>query len=345
MQIGAVLGREFTYELIQAVATIEEETLRSHLHRLVNNEFIYQRGTTPEATYVFKHALMQDAAYNSLLISRRQQYHQRTAQILEAASADIVEMQPELLAHRFAESGLSERSVDYWLRAGERALVTYSYEEALGHFERGLLARGITLFGTEAAPNEEAAALLFGLARAQSATLEPHRLHESFTPLCRAFEYTAGEGIVAQAVAVADFPIATAPARISGIAELMERALTLVPADSHEAGRLLSRYGGILGLAEGDYEGAQHALRRAIAIAKREGDVQLEVQTLAYAADASGQHLHWQDSVDNGLRAIELAAGDENTFSEILSRFWIAVSLSIWVTLMPPAPTLCSCET
>ena len=92
-------------------------------------------------------------------------------------------------------------------------------------------------------------------------------------------------------MAVAEFPIGLAPARIPGITELLERALTLVPADSHEAGRLLSRYGGILGIAEGDYEGAQQALRRAIAIAKREGDVQLEVQTLAYTADVSGQHL------------------------------------------------------
>ena len=138
---------------------------------------------------------------------------------------------------------------------------------------------------------------------------------------------SSGKRIVAQAMAVAEFPIGLAPARIPGITELLERALTLVPADSHEAGRLLSRYGGILGIAEGDYEGAQQALRRAIAIAKREGDVQLEVQTLAYTADVSGQHLLWQDSVDNGLRAIELAAGDETAFSEVLSRFWIAVSL------------------
>ena len=326
-QLGAVFGREFTYELINSVSPLDEESLGSHLQELVHAEFLYQRGLPPDARYTFKHALIQDAAYNSLLISRRQQYHQRTAQVLEEGSADIVEMEPELLAHHFAEAGLTEQAVSYWLKAGERALGNYANEEALTHFEKGLVGRNISLSGTEAATDEEVATLLFGLARAQSATLEPHRLHEAFTSLCRAFEYYAGEGIVAQAVAVAEFPIATAPARIPGMTELMERALTLVPADSHEAGRLLSRYGGILGLADGDYEGAQHALRRAIAIAKREGDVQLEVQTLAYAADVGGQHLHWQDSVDNGLRAIELAAGDENIFSEVLSRFWIAVSL------------------
>ena len=87
---------------------------------------------------------------------------------------------------------------------------------------------------------------------------------------------------------------------------------------------LLSRYGGVLGVA--DYEGAQKALGQAISIARREGDVNLEVQTLTYAADVSGQHLHWQDSVNNGLRAIELAKGDENISFDFISRWWTTTS-------------------
>ncbi|MCI0878569.1 MAG: tetratricopeptide repeat protein [Chloroflexi bacterium] len=106
----------------------------------------------------------------------------------------------------------------------------------------------------------------------------------------------------------------------------MGRAITLVPTESHEAGRLLSRYGGVIG-TDGDYEGAQEALGRAITIARREGDVPLEMQTLAYAALVSAQHLRWQESLDNGLRAIELAPGDENPVSEVLSRYWTAASL------------------
>ena len=326
IQLAAVLGREFSYELIQAVSPIDEETLRTHLRRLVDAEFLYQRGLPQEATYVFKHALMQDAAYNSLLISRRQHLHQLTAQVLEESSTNVAEMQPELLAHHFAQAGLPERAVDYWLRAGERALETHAHEEALAHFDRGLVARNIPLSGTEEAPDEEAAALLFGRARAQSATAAAGRLGEAFTTLSRAFEYYVDAGNVAQAVAVAEFPITAAPTRFPGGVELMARALTLVPSDSHEAGRLLSRYGGILGLAEGDYEGSQQALDLAMAIARREGDVPLEVQTLAYAADVSGQHLHWQESVDHGLRAIELAGDYENLFSEVISRYWTAVS-------------------
>ena len=99
-------------------------------------------------------------------------------------------------------------------------------------------------------------------------------------------------------MAAAEFPIATPSLRIPGVTELIARALTLVPGDSHEAGRLLSRYGGILGSVAGDYEGAQRAFKRAIEIARREGDVALEVQTLTYAALVSGQHFHLQESVE-----------------------------------------------
>jgi len=106
----------------------------------------------------------------------------------------------------------------------------------------------------------------------------------------------------------------------------MARALTLVSDDSHEAGRLLSRYGGVLG-GECDYEGAEQALGRAIAIARHEGDVALEVQTLTYSALVNGQQLRWQESLENGLRAIELANFDENPFIDVISRYWTATSL------------------
>ena len=224
-----------------------------------------------------------------------------------------------------------EKLVRYSLPAGERALASYAYEDALTHFERGLVARGITLSGPEAAsqaaPDEEAAALLFGLARAQSATFAGHQLGEAFTTLSRAFEYYAEAGNVALAIAAAEFPIVPPFSQIPGVAQLIARALTLVPADSHEAGRLLSRYGGVLGGAESDYEGAEQALGRAIAIARREGDLHLEAQSLADAAGVSVRHLHWQDSVEHGLRAIELAIVDESPFSALAPRFSIVSSL------------------
>ena len=105
-QLGATLGREFSYDLLQAVPPWDDATLQRGLHQLVEAEFVYQRGLPPQATYLFKHALIQDAAYQSLLRSTRQQYHQRIAQVLEAQFPATAETQPELLAQHYTEAGL-----------------------------------------------------------------------------------------------------------------------------------------------------------------------------------------------------------------------------------------------
>ena len=104
-QLGATLGREFSYELLQAVSPWEEETLQQGLRQLVEAEFLYQRGVPPQATYVFKHALIQDAAYQSLLRSTRQQYHQRIAEVLTSQFPATGETQPEVVAHHYTEAG------------------------------------------------------------------------------------------------------------------------------------------------------------------------------------------------------------------------------------------------
>ena len=137
-QLGATLGREFSYALLQAVAPWDEETVRRELQQLVEAELLYQRGLPPQATYVFKHTLIQDAAYQSLLRSTRQQYHQQIAQVLEAQFPDIVETQPELLAHHYTGAGSQEQAVGYWQRAGERALQRSANPEAVQHLTRGL---------------------------------------------------------------------------------------------------------------------------------------------------------------------------------------------------------------
>ncbi len=128
-------------------------------------------------------------------------------------------------------------------------------------------------------------------------------------------------------MAAAIFPVAPAGVLISGMAQLMEHALTLVPSDSHDAGRILSRYGRILGAAEGDYEGAQQALEQAASIARREGDVTLELQTLTNSSDVNGRNLRWRESVEHGLRTVELLTGGENLYYEVLSRYFTALSL------------------
>jgi class 3 adenylate cyclase/predicted ATPase len=137
-QLGATLGREFSYEVLQAVALQEGSTLQQALAKLVEAEVLYQRGQPPQARYVFKHALIQDAAYQSLLKSRRQQYHQQIARVLEGRFAEITETQPELLAHHYTEAGLIGQALPYWQRAGQRAVTRSANVEAISHLTKAL---------------------------------------------------------------------------------------------------------------------------------------------------------------------------------------------------------------
>jgi class 3 adenylate cyclase/predicted ATPase len=137
-QLGATIGRQFPYELLQAVSQVDASTLQRELGRLVEAEIVYQRGLPPQATYVFKHALIQDAGYQSLLKSTRQGYHQRIAQVLEAQFSETAEAEPELLAHHYTEAGLAEQAINYWQRAGQRAIQRSAHLEAIGHLNKGL---------------------------------------------------------------------------------------------------------------------------------------------------------------------------------------------------------------
>jgi predicted ATPase len=137
-QLGAVLGREFTYALLQALAPLDEATLQTRLGQLVAAELLYQRGRPPRATYRFKHALIQDAAYASLLKSTRQQMHQQAAQVLEAQFPETVATQPERVAQHYTEAGLTEQAIPYWQQAGQQALQRSANIEAISQLTTGL---------------------------------------------------------------------------------------------------------------------------------------------------------------------------------------------------------------
>ncbi|HEY5867750.1 MAG TPA: adenylate/guanylate cyclase domain-containing protein, partial [Candidatus Tectomicrobia bacterium] len=137
-QLGAVLGREFAYELLQAIASQDEETLQEGLAQLVGTEILYQRGRPPRARYIFKHALIQDAAYASLLKSTRQQVHQQVAQVFETQFPALVETQPELVAQHYTAAGCTEQAVGYWQRAGHQASDRSANVEAISHCTTGI---------------------------------------------------------------------------------------------------------------------------------------------------------------------------------------------------------------
>ena len=137
-QVAAALGREFSHELLQAVLNIEEERLAYSLQQLVEAELLYRQGQPPHATYLFKHALIRDAAYQSLLKSQRQQIHAQIAEVVEERFAEIVATQPEVVAHHYTEAGLVPQAVLAWQHAGQQALERSAEHEAIAHFTTGL---------------------------------------------------------------------------------------------------------------------------------------------------------------------------------------------------------------
>jgi class 3 adenylate cyclase/predicted ATPase len=195
-QVGAVIGREFGYDLIEPVARRPTGELRAGLDRLAEAGLLFCRGVAPQSSYLFKHALVQDAAYGTLLRATRQELHARVAAVLEQHFADLVERQPELLAHHLTAARDTESAVDQWLKAGQHAAARLAHLEAIRHFDRGLailaglpegpardrreielqLARGTSLFttgGYSSAGAPEAYARASELAEREG---DPHQL-------------------------------------------------------------------------------------------------------------------------------------------------------------------------
>ena len=172
----------------------------------------------------------------------------------------------------------------YSLIAGERALKTFGSEQAIVHFSRVLAAK-------EGQPDDaETAAALFGLFRAQAATLSEPEVGEALLNLTRAFDYYASVGDTAQFVAIAEFQLPHLVVAGKETSRLVVRALDLVPDDSLEGGRLHSHHGSIQGLTDGDYHSARDSLDRALAIARREANTALETRALRFEAQVELWH-------------------------------------------------------
>jgi class 3 adenylate cyclase/predicted ATPase len=137
-QIGAAIGRDFSYPLMRTVSRLPEDELQTALGRLVSSELVFQRGMPPDAVYAFKHALVQDAAHGSLLRSTRQQLHAQIAEALETHSPELMETQPELFARHYAEAGLADKAVTYWGKAGHNSAARSAMAEAAAQFQKAL---------------------------------------------------------------------------------------------------------------------------------------------------------------------------------------------------------------
>jgi class 3 adenylate cyclase len=137
-QIGAAIGRQFSYELVQAVSPKAKNELDIALQQLTDSGLAFRRGTVPEATYTFKHALVRDAAYDSLLKSRRPGLHGKIARVIEDRFPQVAQTEPEVLAHHYTQAGLLERGAEYWFQAGRAAIARMALPETIAHLEAGL---------------------------------------------------------------------------------------------------------------------------------------------------------------------------------------------------------------
>jgi class 3 adenylate cyclase/tetratricopeptide (TPR) repeat protein len=141
-QIGACLGREFDHELLRAVSPMSEAQLDVALGELTASELVFRRGIPPRASYLFKHALVQDAAYDSLLKSKRQALHAQIAEAIRERFPAKARSEPELLAHHYTEAGITDQAILYWQRAGELAQQRFALQEAVGSYRRAVQLLG-----------------------------------------------------------------------------------------------------------------------------------------------------------------------------------------------------------
>ena len=138
VQLCAILGREFTFEMLLAIQPQGEQKLQQGLKQLIESELLYQRGVFPKATFIFKHALIQETAYQSMLKNTRRRHHRKIAEVLEKKFSELATAQPEVIAHHYSEAGLSMEAISYWQRAGQRAAERFANKEAIAHVTRGL---------------------------------------------------------------------------------------------------------------------------------------------------------------------------------------------------------------
>ncbi len=190
-QIGAAIGRKFSYELAAAVAGLPKEPLQEALQRVVDAGLIFQRGTPPAAEYLFKHALVQDTAYGTLLRGPRQQLHARIAASLEAHFPDRMIREPEALARNFSEAQQPDRALGYWLDAGRRAIRRSANQEAIGHLTASLVQLAQLPDTADRTKQESALQRLLGQANLQVrglAALETDRAFSRARELCVAID-------------------------------------------------------------------------------------------------------------------------------------------------------------
>jgi tetratricopeptide (TPR) repeat protein len=322
-QLAAVIGREFDVQLLCAITNKKREAIAPSLDRLVGSEIVLPASSARYGAYVFRHALIQDAAYQSLLLARRRQYHREVADALEAIQRDTIE--PEIIAQHYTAAELPEQAVPHWLRAGERALARFAGLAAAAHFERGLqLARGLPQ------ARRQVLELLLALGNALDRT---DRLRDGLATFkeaaALALEVCSPAHLARAALGVEEVETYIGGERAS--VELLEAALrALGPGETVLRCRVLSQLGRAL-LDRGEIERANELSRAAGDMARRLGDRRALLDVLlceraartGYPYPAS-QFSEMRRTLDEMLAAAE-EIGDPNLVERALGRVVPAV--------------------
>ena len=271
-QLAAVIGREFGGALLGAVSSKAKDDVDRSLQRLVASEIVLPTGPVQDSVYAFRHALIQDAAYQSLLLSRRRQYHGEIARTLEQSFPGIAENQPDLVAQHYTAAELPEQAIPCWLRAGERAMARFAFREPHAHLERGLrLARALP-----ASPARSRHIL--GLLLALGGTLLRNGPYREALPTYReaavlAQQLNSAEDLAQAALGVEEAEQLLAPPERNSV-PLLEAALAaLSEADTVERCRVMSRLGRAL-FDNGDDERGAALLRDGTDMARRLSDLE-----------------------------------------------------------------------
>ena len=320
---ASIIGREFDFRLLNILnGEIFEQQLLQSVEEAVSFHLIEEVPGRMDR-YQFVHALVQQTLTEEVTTSRNVRLHARIAEALEQLYAADVEAQAAELAYHYseAEAVLGTERLGHFSRiAGERALAAYAFDEALVFLSRALEVRegetGPHL--AERATDEDTAAILLALGYAQAAL---DQINDALTSFHRAFDLYTSMGNVPKAVEIASYGHSSY--LIPGMSDVMPRALDLVDPDSHDAGNILANYGYALGATGDGLDSGLAALERALAISKHENDKVLEARTQANMANVYGFHLHWEECLNAGSRAIELCMALDDFQSEMRARIWV----------------------
>ncbi len=329
---ASVIGHEFgLYEVKSVVTDAVVEDLLDTMDQAVLSGIVEEVSEVP-GRYRFTHRLTQQVLAEGLTQTRRTILHARIGEALEELYGNDLMVHTAELAHHFGEAAPltgTTKQIEYCILAGEHALATYAYEEALRQFQRAFEAKlgpdgpsELLAPGDTQDIDRQTAEILYGLGRSQRSTATS-QMQKAWATLSMAFEYNLEAGDIKQVVDVAELLPVTEHKRTT---ELLARALNLVPSGSHFEGRLLSRYGNALNFEKGDFDGALDAFHKALTIARDVHDPALEMKTITNAACLDGEHLRIHESLEKSLRTVELARFVPNPQAELLARFWAATA-------------------